>query len=658
MSLWSDRVLREFTSDLHRVWIVSDPDGVLLDEHILATLRERGFEVLPFEDPIVFRAEYEERYRSAWDANPTMNRPSLVVHLRDLEPNSLPWDILRQGEHISLSLADLFSKLSYSVLRQLGNSFHEQLYEAQEKHASQVMGENATKEFILTHIYRINPHLISNPVELWRELTRLLNRDELLPKLLAEHVARVLCGVDEFTTLPLCDLFTSKPTLLHFVQREWESYIRRQCQLDADVPELQGAGIPFEHPDIRSSIESMLLNGVLRPIAVERPRPGIPKWIELGLLNDPSKQQERVRSNISQLQDELPSPDASHREWFHAASKFAEMLAHYHLLDPSIANSFHDDVKQIATLLDSRLLDWLSRHYADLPSLPAIKSPAMVHHIPRYLSAQMAAGRNKQALLVFDGMALDQWAIVREVVGQQNSKISFDDTASFAWLPSLTSVSRQALFSGLKPREFSSSITTTSQEQNHWTRFWLNQGLKQHEVYFRKKLRRSEQLNSLEADLANDSINVVGLVIDTIDDFVHGAVLGKRGIAVQVRDWCDTGFISDLLSLLAAKGFQIYVTADHGNIDSRGEGRPAEGVASEHRGERVRIYNKELLADQLVSSYQDAFRINLPALPPDYFPVFAGGNLAFVQTGEPVVAHGGVSLQEAIVPFSRVFVLG
>ena len=226
MSHWSDRVLHEFTSELHRVWIASDPDGVLLDEHILSTLRDRGFEVLPFEDSIVFRTEYEERYRSAWDKDENTDRRSLVVHLRHVQPGNLPWDILSQGQRISLSLADFFSKLSYSVLQQLGSSLHEQLYDAQEKHASQALGENATKEFVLTHIYHINPHLISNQVELWRELLRLLNRDELLPKILAEHVVRVLCEADAFRTLPLHDLFTSKAMLLHFVQTAWESYLR------------------------------------------------------------------------------------------------------------------------------------------------------------------------------------------------------------------------------------------------------------------------------------------------------------------------------------------------------------------------------------------------------------------------------------------------
>ena len=33
----------------------------------LSGLRERGFELMLFEDSVAFRAEYEERYRSAWD---------------------------------------------------------------------------------------------------------------------------------------------------------------------------------------------------------------------------------------------------------------------------------------------------------------------------------------------------------------------------------------------------------------------------------------------------------------------------------------------------------------------------------------------------------------------------------------------------------------
>jgi hypothetical protein len=556
-----------------------------------------------------------------------------------------------------VSLADLFPKLSYSVLRQFNDSIYETLVDAQEKHASQVLGENATKEFILTHVYRINPHLITNQVEFWRELLRLLNRDELLPPVLSEHVARVLSESSAFRALPLHDLCTSKPMLLRFVQEAWEKYLDAACQQGHAKTKAQEAlvqGIPFSHPDIRSSVESLLLDGVLRPVTVKGAGADVPAWVKLGIQDDPSKEDDRVRASIDQFKDTLPTEEASHREWLHTSSRFGELLSHYYLLDPRIAAALQDEVQRLAELLDARLLNWIRRYYVDLPSLPAIKSPAMVHHVPRFLSGQWAAGHKKLALLVFDGMAMDQWAIVRDSVAQQMPSVAFEEGATFAWLPSLTCVSRQALFSGLKPREFSSSIGGTSQDPHHWMRFWSGQGLKQHQVYFRKGLVRSDQLGSVANDLSGDSINVVGLVVQTIDEFVHGAVLGKRGVAVQVQDWCQTGFVRDLFSMLDERGFEIYVTADHGNVESYGKGRPAEGVASERRGERVRIYNKTLLADELCSSYPGAFRLDLPALPLEYCPVFAGGDTSFIQAGEQAVVHGGLSLQEAIVPFSKV----
>ena len=60
MSAWAERILNEFTADLARLWIVADPDAVLLDEQLLSGLRERGFEVLRFEVPKT-EAPFEHR---------------------------------------------------------------------------------------------------------------------------------------------------------------------------------------------------------------------------------------------------------------------------------------------------------------------------------------------------------------------------------------------------------------------------------------------------------------------------------------------------------------------------------------------------------------------------------------------------------------------
>ncbi len=41
--------------------------GFLLEEGILAGIRDRGFELIPFEDHIAFRYAYESKFRSRWD---------------------------------------------------------------------------------------------------------------------------------------------------------------------------------------------------------------------------------------------------------------------------------------------------------------------------------------------------------------------------------------------------------------------------------------------------------------------------------------------------------------------------------------------------------------------------------------------------------------
>jgi hypothetical protein len=227
MSPWIDRILKEFPADLSRLWIAADPDDVLLDEQVLSGLRERGFEVLPFEDSVAFRAEYEDRYRSAWDRGEAAPAKALVLHLRGTNVSDLPWDYLRQARRVSLSLANLFPRLSYPVVRQIGAEHHEALFAAQAKHASQALGESATKEFVLTHIFKISPHLISRPEDLWRELLRLHYRDAGLPLVLADHVAHVLGDHAAFKDLPISELFASKSTLLRVVQDAWYRYLSR-----------------------------------------------------------------------------------------------------------------------------------------------------------------------------------------------------------------------------------------------------------------------------------------------------------------------------------------------------------------------------------------------------------------------------------------------
>lgn len=49
------------------------------------------------------------------------------------------------------------------------------------------------------------------------------------------------------------------------------------------------------------------------------------------------------------------------------------------------------------------------------------------------------------------------------------------------------------------------------------------------------------------------AVRVAGIVVDTIDEIVHGAVLGKRGIAAQIESWCESGFVDQLFCTRAMR---------------------------------------------------------------------------------------------------------
>jgi hypothetical protein len=81
-STWRDPILAQFTPEITtvaRLTVVADPDDLLTEQGIVDGIRERGFEIVPFEDHVAFRYAYEQRFRQAWDAGSTTN---LVVVLR------------------------------------------------------------------------------------------------------------------------------------------------------------------------------------------------------------------------------------------------------------------------------------------------------------------------------------------------------------------------------------------------------------------------------------------------------------------------------------------------------------------------------------------------------------------------------------------------
>lgn len=149
-------------------------------------------------------------------------------------------------------------------------------------------------------------------------------------------------------------------------------------------------------------------------------------------------------------------------------------------------------------------------------------------------------------------------------------------------------------------------------------------------------------------------VRVAGLVVDKVDKIMHGMELSMAGMHNQVRQWAQQPYLNTLLDSLLDQGFRVYLTSDYGNIEAEGCGRPAEGAVADLRGERVRIYPDAALRGKVKERFPAALEWGTVGLPEDYLALLAPVRQAFVQEKHRTVSHGGISVEELIVPLVQI----
>ena len=658
MSSWRDAILNDFVPNVSKLTLVADPDCLLTEEKLAIELRGRGFDLIEFNDPVEFRYAYESKYRSIWDRG---EHTDLVVILRlqDAELASLPYDLLQAGRKLSFNLGDLFPTLSYPVIEKLDRSLLDALFEAQRKSPPDRMGDNATKDFILRHVFGIAAELIASEVELLRSLLRLHYGKLQIPSMLAERLIHVLKGHNGFKAWPLSEIVPDDEAFFAFLQERWPLFLFRlgsanQVREDSQEYGFKYPGpdhLPFDHQDIKVYIDNLFLEGKLTPVEATDIEVDAGSWVRSGIaIAGVDDEELRVSRLFDLVAKELPTAESRYSDWTAFALKWAELSSLVHCGN---STEHQTRLREIGDALNTTFAGWLADHYSSLINLPPT-SPAMLHHVPRRLARDIEdSGNSHAALIVVDGLALDQWVTIRQLLQKQDANLVMRESATFAWIPTLTSVSRQSIFSGKPPLYFPSSINSTNSEEKLWKQFWEGHGLSRLDVVYQRGLGDGDASSVLDAAIHPGKTKVVGLVVDKVDKIMHGMQLGSAGMHNQIKQWCQGGFLGALVGQLLDYGYEVWLTADHCNIECDGKGRPSEGVIAEIRGERVRVYPTQELRAQVAGSFAFAREWQPVGLPSNYFPLIAGGRDAFVNPGDSIVGHGSVAIEEVIVPLVK-----
>lgn len=682
MSDWRHYILRHFRQPIHRLTLVADPDGLMLEEEVLAAIRRNGFDLLPFEDPVAFRYAYESRYRQYWDESTDRELEAdadlvVVLHSYEASLRALPYDLLMSGRTLTFGLSDLFPKLSYPVVKDLDVSYLQRLYEAYQGYTGPGMGDRASALFLLRHVFGVAPDTIKTPSSFLRILLSRHIRGEQVPqrldKLLLRSLRRQLPQ-----KWPLENLLRSSAEFFSFLQGQWASYLAAQQSAEAVAREPgqvydTGELVPFDDPDVRAYIDTLFIDGRLEPVSIPEDW-SVEGWARVGVQYDEHEfERRRFSQLLKSLKDDVPAVDASHKDWVLFARRWAELTVLRYRLASELGGEAQAQFSSLHIRIEQQFADWMVMRYHALHNLPFLPKPVMVHRVAQYMATRYGDHpKSRLALVVVDGLALDQWLIIREAWADEERSWLLEANALFAWVPTLTPISRQAIFAGTSPQFFPNSWRTTAKEVSHWQRFWREQGCHPGTVGYLRNLgvkevpkkqlgdrggsKHSDPLEpSLHELLDDPHVKVVGLVLNTVDNIMHGMQLGTAGMHQQVRQWTrEHQYLSTLVGKLLEESFRVYLTSDHGNVWARGIGRPSEGVLVEKRGERARIYTDSAFLDSAKEQTPSALEWTNVGLPASLRVLLAPGRDAFSNEGQQSVCHGGIALEEVIVPFIEI----
>ncbi|MBN1315758.1 MAG: hypothetical protein JXA42_09830, partial [Anaerolineales bacterium] len=148
--------------------------------------------------------------------------------------------------------------------------------------------------------------------------------------------------------------------------------------------------------------------------------------------------------------------------------------------------------------------------------------------------------------------------------------------------------------------------------------------------------------------------------INLFDDAMHGvsgapAESDKRVLYGALHSHLDAvgGILAELLDLILEAGYRVFITSDHGNLAGVGNGLTPPKALVETYARRVILFDRADLADEYANTH-GLRTLHTKSLPSNCYPVYLPGNQMIGSKGATYISHGGLSLEELVVPFVEV----
>lgn len=305
------------------------------------------------------------------------------------------------------------------------------------------------------------------------------------------------------------------------------------------------------------------------------------------------------------------------------------------------------------------------------------EAPTMSHTLFREKIVPQLGKEQPTLLVVVDNLRYDQWKVLEPVVNNFYKKESED--IFYSILPTATQYARNAIFSGLMPSDMERlhpdlwlNDTDEGGKNMHeedflraqMKRLGLNLKMEYHKIVNLKKGKSLAE--SFQSQKDNDLTVVVYNFVDMLShsktemQVIKELASNDKSYRSLTKSWFQNSPLIEIIQKAQDLGFKLIITTDHGTINVK---NPSKVIGDRDTSLNLRYKTGKSLTydDKDVVAATNPKDFHLPSINMSSSFIFAKKDLFFaypnnynyyVNYFRNTFQHGGVSLEEMLIPFS------
>lgn len=579
--------------------IVKNVDGFLLQPEVKSLLELNNIRVFDGSN-FAFRLFYELEFK------PGKCRDEKILFLAN-KPDTVLEDIADAACFDEFHLEQYFPEFHLAVILECHLDLLDFLYSHKPLHR---LDKRQTLKYILEQYYGIDADNFSSKEIVLCKWLEFYQKDIPIDPPVKAYFQELSARQLEESAM------ATKAGLTSYIQKEWQ-----KC---ADG---QATAIDFRYPPLQNALSAYFFKGWLHPLedaSGQCREVGIPYAIRQ------SAEGYSAEDIVKPLEELLSRKEPL--DWSEVV-----ITAGQSILRALGAGQF-SALSPMLQSLNSRFqahLDDSYRHQI-LPSNP-FKRPRVVSKVLPHLKANHSIS-DKLALLVVDGMAFWQYLLLKNAIAEFPARI--EEHLIYSWIPSVTYLSRQAIFRGSFPE--ANYTQNPANEQKLWEGFWSGNNIPANMIRYDYQ---QIALNGLQ------NITRLAAVYTELDDKMHSST-DYQDLYGLTQNWIARSRIAAQIQHLLEHQFTVYLTTDHGNLEAMGwrnlKGKEKFGTGKS-RSRRHLEYAESWLANEFLADNPDLVEVTGRADN----TLYLRDNRSF-SSQESEVTHGGSHFLEVLIPFVKV----